>query len=415
MSENSWTARTVDDLRSVGRSLERDRTRFRFRQLQVYAELRERGFESLGLRGLPDLIQADLACTRSAALTLARDVERYVGRNTVIGEVLDPIYPVCAGALAEAAISFEQARVIADVIDALPTSVQLEHSSSVEATLVGLAQQHDPRALKRLAERVVAHLDPDGPEPADEARDRRRGLHLSRQPDGSGYLQGTLTAAATAVWEPILAALAAQRPEDDLGPDVRTRPQRMHDAFEHAGQKLLRSAQLPDHAGLPTELLVTVELADLERRIGRATTHHGGDLSIRQALSLACEAKVVPVILDQELEVIDVGRGSRLATPAQRKALFARDRGCSFPGCTATAAQSQVHHMTEWTSGGPTDISNLTITCGYHNNEAPRQGWKAILRGGIPHWIPPEWRDPTRRPRRNWVHHPELLGAPPDD
>jgi hypothetical protein len=30
---------------------------------------------------------------------------------------------------------------------------------------------------------------------------------------------------------------------------------------------------------------------------------------------------------------------------------------------------------------------------------------------GIPYWKPPSWRDPQQRPRRNYLHHPELLDS----
>ncbi|HEX4728379.1 MAG TPA: hypothetical protein VH298_11325, partial [Jatrophihabitans sp.] len=45
------------------------------------------------------------------------------------------------------------------------------------------------------------------------------------------------------------------------------------------------------HAGLPAQLIITLSLTDLERRAGRATTHHGGTLSIDQALKLAAAGK----------------------------------------------------------------------------------------------------------------------------
>ena len=157
---------------------------------------------------------------------------------------------------------------------------------------------------------------------------------------------------------------------------------------------------------------MTVELRDLERRAGQATTHHGGTLSVRQALKLAAEANLLPVVLDQELGITAYGVGRRLASPGQRKALFTRDRGCTFPGCTTTAAQSEIHHATDWANGGPTDLDNLAIACGYHNNEAPKMGWTTVMINGRPHWKPPAWHDPDQRPRRNWFHHPELLARP---
>jgi hypothetical protein len=99
--------------------------------------------------------------------------------------------------------------------------------------------------------------------------------------------------------------------------------------------------------------------------------------------------------------------------PGQRKALFARDRGCTFPGCTRTAAQSEIHHTTDWAHGGRTDLKDLAIACGYHNNEAPKQGWQTVMIDGIPHWQPPPWHPTTQQPVRNYLHHPELLPKRP--
>ncbi|MEO6700015.1 MAG: hypothetical protein ABI140_20450 [Jatrophihabitantaceae bacterium] len=71
-----------------------------------------------------------------------------------------------------------------------------------------------------------------------------------------------------------------------------------------------------------------------------------------------------------------------------------------------------MHHINEWTRGGRTDVQAMAIACGYHNNEAPKQGWQTIMLGGVPHWKPPPWRDPDQVPIRNYLHHPELLNRP---
>ena len=53
-----------------------------------------------------------------------------------------------------------------------------------------------------------------------------------------------------------------------------------------------------------------------------------------------------------------LGRTKRIATADQRIAMHERDRGCTFPGCTAPAAWSQAHHVLHWVDGGATDVSN---------------------------------------------------------
>ncbi len=99
-----------------------------------------------------------------------------------------------------------------------------------------------------------------------------------------------------------------------------------------------------------------------------------------------------------------LGRTSRIATPGQTVALAARDRGCSFPGCDRPPSHCQRHHITDWANGGPTDIDNLTLLCGYHHREHAKRGWECVMLNGLPHWRPPAWLDPQRTPIRNTRH-----------
>src|SRR6185437_1320201 len=133
-------------------------------------------------------------------------------------------------------------------------------------------------------------------------------------PDSTGLLNGRLTPTCQAIWDAILTPLAARRPDDALGPDDRTPGQRLHDAFEEAGRRLLKVRELPDHAGLPAQLIITLNLTDLERRAGRAITHHGGTLTVAEALKLAAEGNVLPAVLDDAGGILAYGRSRRLAS-----------------------------------------------------------------------------------------------------
>jgi Domain of unknown function (DUF222) len=398
------------ELRGSIRELEAEIARLQYRQLAVLAELNSRNVPgSLGLRGLPDLIMAELRASRAEARVKAQAVERFGVRRSLTGEPLPPNLPATAEAFAAGAVSSQHADAIAAVVEAIPTAARAEHATQVETTLLDFAVTSDSRTVRLLGERILAHLDPDGPSPEDQRQQQtHRRLSLTRLPDATGLLEGRLTPSCLALWEAILTPLSARRPDDALGEDARSPAQRLHDAFEEAGRRLLATGNLPDHAGLPSQLIVTMSLTDLERRVGRATTHHGGTLSVDEALRLAADGNMLPAVLDNAGGVLAYGRGRRLASPGQRKALFARDRGCTFPGCTRTAAQSEIHHTTDWATGGHTNLDTMTITCGYHNNQAPKMGWRTLLINGIPHWQPPAWH-PTRQPQRNYLHHPELL------
>jgi hypothetical protein len=396
-------------------ALEAELARVQYRQLTVLAELNARNVPGqLGLRGLADLIAAQVRCTRTEARKRAQAVERFGTRRALTGEALEPVYPNVAEAFADGAMGAAHAAAIADTVEAIPVADRAEHAAQVETTLLEHARTADPRTVRLLGQRILAHLNPDGPSPAEERlQQSHRRVNLTRLPDSVGLLDGQLTPTCQAIWEAVLTPLAARRPDDALGPDDRTPGQRMHDAFEEAGRRLLKTGDLPDHAGLPAQLIITLTLTDLERRAGRATTHHGGTLSVADALKLAADATLLPTVLSDAGDVLAFGRGRRLASPGQRKALFARDRGCTFPGCHKTAAQSEIHHTTDWARGGRTDLRTMAIACGYHNNEAPKQGWRTVMIDSVPHWKPPPWH-PNQEPQRNYLHHPELLTTGPD-
>ena len=72
---------------------------------------------------------------------------------------------------------------------------------------------------------------------------------------------------------------------------------------------------------------------------------------------------------------LDVGRTQRTATPAQRRALAVRDRGCIIPGCQVPAEACQTHHLVEWADGGETSVSNMASLCWAHHRQVDLRMW----------------------------------------
>ncbi|MGN6246329.1 MAG: DUF222 domain-containing protein, partial [Motilibacteraceae bacterium] len=128
-----------------------------------------------------------------------------------------------------------------------------------------------------------------------------------------------------------------------------------------------------------------------------STTSAGSRISVEQARLLACEAGIIPVVLDGEGRPIDVGRAKRLATPDQRRLLALRDKGCVGPGCDRPPDWSQAHHITWWTLGGETNLDEMRLLCLWHHHLVHDQHWdiRATADGGT-EWRAPAWVDPTR-------------------
>jgi hypothetical protein len=94
---------------------------------------------------------------------------------------------------------------------------------------------------------------------------------------------------------------------------------------------------------------------------------------------LACDADIVPVVFDRGKPI---GVGDIMPTiPARlRTALIARDGGCRFPGCSATVAWCDAHHIVPRSAGGDASVDNLQLLCRRCHRRVHRYRWKITLR-----------------------------------
>ena len=181
------------------------------------------------------------------------------------------------------------------------------------------------------------------------------------------------------------------------------------------------SGQLGQHNGLPVTVIVSTTLQELESGAGLAVTGGGSKLPMRELIRLASHAHHYLAVFDKHTnQALYLGRSKRLASPAQRIALHARDRGCTRPGCTVCGYNSQVHHaVADWKNNGQTNIDDLTLACGPDNRMLNKTAWTTRKNShGDTEWIPPPDLDTGQR-RINGYHHPEkyLLpdNHPPDN
>lgn len=130
------------------------------------------------------------------------------------------------------------------------------------------------------------------------------------------------------------------------------------------------------------EVSVVVDLKTLQSGIHKYTIIHTGtdiDIPIDTIRRIACEAKIIPVVLGSDGVVLDMGRSSRLATRHQRRALESMHATCAIPECHVPVAQCQPHHIAFWNIGGATDMANLIPLCSEHHRCAHEGGWKLSL------------------------------------
>ncbi|OIN82116.1 HNH endonuclease [Mycobacterium malmoense] len=344
-------------------------------------------------------------------------------RRAITGEPLAPVLTATAAAQRDGAVSTGHVRVIRRFFDELPSGVDLGTREKAEAHLARLATQHRPDQLAKLADRLTGYLNPDGTY-TDNDRARRRGLTLGKQGlDGMSALRGWLTPEARATFEAVLAKLASPgmcNPADDTAcvdgapgedavqGDTRTPAQRNHDGLNAALRAVLASGKLGQHNGLPASIIVTTTLAELEAAAGRGLTGGGTLLPMSDVIRLARHARHYLAIFDKG-KALALYHTKRLASPAQRIVLYAKDRGCTRPGCDAPGYWCEVHHVEEWATTHTTDINTLTLTCGSDHPLVEPGGWSTRKNAhGDTEWIPPAHLD-YGQPRTNTYWHPEKL------
>ena len=167
-----------------------------------------------------------------------------------------------------------------------------------------------------------------------------------------------------------------------------------------------RAGRVPGF-GAKANITVTIDLQDLKSATADAIGDlvYGDGLSAATIRRLACDARIIPLVLGSKSEPLDVGRAERLVTGAMRRALNARDKGCVV--CGAPPVQCEAHHLQSWIDGGDTAIHNLGLLCRRHHLDLHAGEWTITITNGEVHLARPTWADPPPQ-------HPNQPARPPD-
>ncbi len=342
----------------------------------------------------------------------SRSLRAWVANNTsssngtasrkIAAEKLLEDAPGIAAALAAGQTTMEHVAILARAIgtndarrDALP---------AVEAVFAELATKVRPHDFAKAVSVWVHHVDA-----LSDADDH------SKKKDRA-YLRASLgfenTVVIDAVLDPetgqaFLAALDAAREfvfrqgGDEPGPEAAAtgqprRPPRSTQnvaALRHLLDLAAMNPAMPmATGGLPVHVVVTTSLDSLRSQLtdagidpatlgnsttGAATGTASRHIPAATARRLACDASIIPIVLNGKSQVLDVGRRTRAIHPALRLAIEVRDQHCRSPGCDANI--QEIHHVVHWANGGPTDRSNLAGLCRGHHHAVHERGFN--LRG----------------------------------
>jgi 5-methylcytosine-specific restriction protein A len=332
-------------------------------------------FADRGVRPAPavaDLLRCTLAESRRIVALAAS-----VFPTSLHGEALQPRLPATATALGGWEIGQAHGEVIERALSTHAAGrLAPEVWAGVEMQLADWARLYRPDQLVRLATDVIEKLDQDGPAPEDGDQLVNE-LHLARsRTGGGGRIKGRLDATTfDAVCRAIQASLTPNDPDNlDRG---KTLGERQADALGAICEHALDDGYLPAEGGERPHFTAILNFETMRQQARGVELEFGGMTTAAQLRRLTCDAKITPVVLNGAGQPLDVGRTKRCVTPAQRKAIAARDGGCAYPGCDKTPRWSEIHHIIHWLHGGRTDINNLVMLCRTHRVSRMR------LRGSV--------------------------------
>jgi hypothetical protein len=284
------------------------------------------------------------------------------------------VLPTVLEALRDGQIGFDHARVIADQADSPNRDNLLE---DIDDEILGWAVTRSADDFRDALACWARDLDErrDIGQTDHERQRRRRQLVRRRTKDGLRRtildLDDESDAIVYGALRDIVADMIRADRKADLTPE-RTRATRQ--VWADAAIELARRSRAADvitkHKARPVILALT-EMSVLWDQLnvrGYCELADGTKLTSRQLRRLACEADIIPMVLDTDGVCLEMGDTVRLATYNQRLALRAMHATCAVEGCDMDFDWCEIHHLHPWENDGLTDLDNLVPLCSYHHH-----------------------------------------------
>jgi hypothetical protein len=280
--------------------------------------------------------------------------------------------PETSAALLNGEITREHARIVMSAF----TTARADELRELEPQLVKAAKEFSTRDVRTIVRRVTDAIDGDGGASVANEQYEQRRFDVAPSFMGLGAVNGNLDAEAT---ELLITALEKRMADDpDTANDrKRSRAQRRHDALRDICRIYLAIDEEPSRQRSTAQVgvIVDVDLLRSEAREAvvralRGDLAHVGAVSAETLRRFTCDCDVHRVLTKGRSEVLDVGRSTRTSTKALRRALEARDGGCTEAGCNVPAAYCEIHHIVHWADGGETNLDNCELRCWRHHRDA---------------------------------------------
>ena len=334
----------------------------------------QRNVLTTALRRVSTSAENDLA---NSTRTDRREAKKSVERSRLAERA-----PGFGGALSDGDIRPEHIDRLGGALGRLsPSQGQqlLSQPDLIDAAKRGTAEDFD-RELRRRERKITAD---DGEELY--AR-QRRAVRLRPWVDDDGMSQWRLTLDPLmgAKFSALIRSATERLFHTGIPDDAPTMPRDLQEYLQaHALLDLLFGEGPKTNTGRPEVTIVV----DTRVPYGADPVVDWGipvDLPHSVLVDLAARGDVCTVVVDGDRLIhapgrLNAGRSSRLATPAQRRALRALYATCAVPGCCTRFDQTVIHHLVEWFNGGETDLHLLLPVCPSHHAQLHKERWRLYL------------------------------------
>ena len=193
--------------------------------------------------------------------------------------------------------------------------------------------------------------------------------------DGMTVLYGRFDPVTGALLETALSQKMDELWREEDPRDRATAGQRMADALVQLVTREDTDEDGGRSRGPRLLLIADYDVISGELRNGRLGD--GTPIPVEKVRDLACQSDILPAIFKGVSQPLDLGRARRIASPAQRVALVARDKACV--GCGATANWCQAHHIIPWAVQGNTDLADMCLLCSRCHHRVHDDRWQVRI------------------------------------
>jgi hypothetical protein len=281
-------------------------------------------------------------------LSMKCGIEVTTGREKVrVARALFDL-PLVSAAFEAGDLSYSKARSLTRVVTAHNEAEFLEFAQRATAQQV---QQHCSRVHNG-----------DSHASTRDANRQHDGRHLSRSINENGKMTISIELPIES-GELVMKAIEGATVEGAESIFARQADALVEVAKDHLAGKSTKKSCSADHY----QIMVHVDEKALRaENASRDASECKSDLPIETVRRLCCDGAIVPVTEDEDGNPLNVGRKHRIVQPALRRALHARDKCCTYPGCSHDKWLDG-HHIEHWADGGETSLENTLLLCSKHH------------------------------------------------